>query len=70
MNELNNRLAMVAADEWLHPVEDEINRRYELYINRLADIEKSAGSISDYANGHHYFGWQRDEAMQGWWFSE
>ena len=70
MKEHNKRLAMVAADEWLHPVEDEINRRYELYLNRLTDIEKTAGSISNYANGHHYFGWQRDEAMQGWWFRE
>ena len=64
MKKAKERLAMVAADEWLHPVEEEINRRYNMYISRLADIERSAGSITDYANGHRYFGWQRDEATR------
>ena len=64
------RLAMVAADEWLQPVEEEINRRHSMYINRINDIEKAAGSIVDYANGYRYFGWQRDEVMKGWWFRE
>ena len=56
---------MVADDEWLLPVEEEINRRYAMYISRLDNIEKAAGSIVDYANGHRYYGWQRDEAMKG-----
>ena len=63
-------LPMVAADEWLQPVEDEINRRYAMYVNRLEDIKKSSGSLVDYANGYRYFGWQRDELMKGWWFRE
>ena len=66
----NRTLPMVAADEWLHPVEDEINRRYDMYISRLENIEKTAGSIVDYANGYCYFGWQHDDFMQGWWFRE
>ena len=70
MKEHKSKLAMVAADEWLLPVEEEIERRYNMYINRLSDIEKAAGTIVDYANGHRYFGWQRDEAMRGWWFRE
>ena len=70
MNTEIKRLEMVEQDEWLHPVEDEINRRYSMYINRLVDIENAAGSIVDYANGHRYYGWQRDEQMKGWWFRE
>ena len=70
MEEQKSKLAMVAADEWLQPVEEEIERRHNMYINRLNDIEKTAGSIVDYANGYRYFGWQRDEAMRGWWFRE
>ena len=70
MNAENKTLPMVAADEWLHPVEDEINRRYNMYISRLENIEKAAGSIIDYANGYRYFGWQHDDFMQGWWFRE
>ena len=70
MKNQKSMLPIVAADEWLLPVEGEIQRRYDMYINRLADIEKSAGTIVDYANGHRYFGWQHDDAMQGWWFRE
>lgn len=63
-------LPIVANDEWLQPVEGEINYRHELYEQHYADIVKSSGSISDYANGFHYFGWQYDTAMSGWWFRE
>ena len=47
MKKQNSKLPMVEADEWLQPVEDEINRRYAMYTSRLEDIEKSAGSIVD-----------------------
>ena len=63
------RLAMVAEDEWLLPVEEAVNARYETYCSHLADIERN-GSIVDYANGYRYFGWQYDEDMSGWWFRE
>ena len=63
------RLAMVAEDEWLQPVEEAVNARYETYCSHLADIERN-GSIVDYANGYRYFGWQYDEDMSGWWFRE
>ena len=70
MKERNNTLPIVASDEWLKPVEGEINYRHRLYVEHLEEIERSSGSISDYANGYRYFGWQRDDAMQGWWFRE
>ena len=63
------QFAMVAEDEWLQPVEQEIERRHSMYQARLSDIERN-GSIVDYANGYRYFGWQYDEYMQGWWFRE
>ena len=61
---------MVAADEWLQPVEEEIERRHDGYLSRLKTIEQSCGSIVDYANGYKYFGWQWDDMMNGWWFRE
>ena len=63
------RLAMVAEDEWLQPVEEAVNERYDAYCQHLAEIERN-GSIVDYANGYRYFGWQYDEYMSGWWFRE
>ena len=53
--EEKKQLAMVAEDEWLQPVEEAVNARYEIYCEHLADIE-SNGSIVDYANGYRYFG--------------
>ena len=63
------QLAMVAEDDWLQPVEEAVNARYDMYCIHLADIERN-GSIVDYANGYRYFGWQHDDDMSGWWFRE
>ncbi|MBQ3070508.1 MAG: alpha amylase C-terminal domain-containing protein [Tidjanibacter sp.] len=64
------RLAIIEKDSWLEPVEAELNYRHTLYIDHLADIEASSGSIVDYANGYRYFGFQRDDRNGGWWFRE
>ena len=37
---------------------------------KLAEIERGAGSIVDYANGYRYYGWQWDETLDGWWLRE
>jgi len=67
---MSEKLPMIEQDPWLEPNEGELNYRYELYLQRLAEIERSSGSIVDYANGYRYFGFQRDDAQQGWWFRE
>lgn len=67
---MTKRLAIIDKDSWLEPVESEINYRHDLYLNQLYEIEQSAGSLSDFANAHRFFGWQRDEANKGWWFRE
>ena len=63
-------LPVVERDEWLQPVAEEIQCRYDEYQRIVSDIERSSGSICDYANGHRYFGWQYDEDLSGWWFRE
>ena len=61
---------MVERDEWLQPVEPQINARHDRYLSRLQTIEKSAGSLVNYANGYRYFGWQWDDTLDGWWLRE
>lgn len=70
MGNSDQKLPIVARDEWLHPVEGEINLRHDLYLDKLGDICRTSRSIVDYANGYLYYGWQRDEDLQGWWFRE
>lgn len=70
MEKTKKRLPIVERDEWLRPVEGEIDYRHRLYLDKLAEIEKAADSLADYANGYRYFGWQRDGDLAGWWFRE
>ncbi len=70
MDTTNAKLGMVERDEWLHPVADRIAERHERYMRRMKEITAQAGSIVDYANGYRYFGWQRDDGLNGWWFRE
>ena len=60
---------MVARDEWLWPVEGEVDARYRRYAERLR-VLAGEGTLSDFANGYRWFGFQRDEALAGWWFRE
>ncbi len=70
MDEKNTALPIVERDEWLRPVEGELLHRHRLYLDKIADIERSSGSIVDYANGYRYYGWQHDDMLAGWWFRE
>ena len=63
-------LPIVAADEWLKPVEAELIARHDRYESKLAEIRAAAPSLGDYANGYRYFGWQWDETLDGWWLRE
>ncbi len=63
-------LPIVAEDEWLQPVEGEMNARYARYKAKIDEIEASNGSISDYANGYRYYGWQWDDVLDGRWVRE
>jgi 1,4-alpha-glucan branching enzyme len=69
MAKKHERLPMVAADEWLWPVEEEIDARYRRYAERLKTLA-GEGTLSDFANGYRWFGFQRDDALSGWWFRE
>ncbi len=70
MENLHPRLPIVERDEWLQPVEQQINERHARYLSRLQTIETAAGSLVNYANGYRYFGWQWDDMLDGWWLRE
>ena len=75
MNSDITTLPIIENDEWLKPVEKEINIRYQQYIDAMSAIGASANddgdqAIVEYANAHRFFGWQRDDDMSGWWFRE
>ncbi len=63
-------LPIITRDEWLQPVAEQVTHRHNLYQDALKEINQIGGSIVDYANAHHFFGWHRDDEAQGWWFRE
>ena len=67
---LSGRLAIVEQDDWLKPVEGAMTERYAHFCRRLSDIERTAGSLVDYANGYLYFGFQYDPVLRGCCFRE
>lgn len=69
-NSSTKTLPIVMSDEWLRPVESELNLRWERYCTRLSQIEAEAGSLIDYSNGHLYYGFHYDQYAGGWWFRE
>lgn len=53
------QLKIVRDDEWLQPFEAAIQGRHEHVNNKIADITGGKGSLSDFADGHLYFGLHR-----------
>lgn len=53
------QLKIVRDDEWLQPFEAAIQGRHEHVNNKIADITGGKGSLSDFTDGHLYFGLHR-----------
>ena len=68
--ETRAQFPIVKKDPWLEPNAEDMLRRYDRYRERLSAIGKECGSLTEYANGYFYFGFQYDDALRGWWFRE
>ena len=55
-------------DPYLMPYENDIDLRYSLYKEKRRELLKSEKKLSDFANGHKYFGFHRIES--GWVYRE
>ncbi|MBR5502626.1 MAG: 1,4-alpha-glucan-branching enzyme, partial [Oscillospiraceae bacterium] len=55
-------------DPYLMPFEKDIDLRMQSYGAKRAELLGEAGSIADFANAHHYFGFHR--TAEGWVYRE
>ena len=55
-------------DKSLQPYAGDIQLRMDLYEKRLASILSQGGSLTDFANGHAYFGFHKTK--KGWYYRE
>ncbi len=69
MNQVE-KLAIIQEDAWLDPYTNEVHDRYERYNKARKEIEAAAGSLLNFANGHHYYGINFDEGKNGWTYRE
>lgn len=63
-------LPLVKKDPWLEPAAKEIAGRYERYRNTLSEIEENWGSLSEFANGWKFYGFNYDRVKKGWYYRE
>ncbi|MBD5249577.1 MAG: 1,4-alpha-glucan-branching enzyme [Barnesiella sp.] len=62
-------LNIIKNDPWLKPFAEAINGRHNDAISKEADLTSEAGTLSNFANAHNYFGLHRS-ADGGWVFRE
>jgi len=65
-----NTPILVKNDPWLSPYTQEINDRMERYESRRNELEKKYGSVSAFASGYEYLGFNYDKKKKGWWYRE
>jgi 1,4-alpha-glucan branching enzyme len=63
-------MKIVDNDNWLAPVSEEVQKRYDRFCNCLKTIEKQYGSLGNFATAHHFFGFHYDRVRRGWWYRE
>ncbi|MEO6734073.1 MAG: alpha amylase C-terminal domain-containing protein [Ferruginibacter sp.] len=64
------KLAIIREDGWLNPYAHDVYARFERYKKALKEIENVAGSLLNFANGHHYYGINFDTEKNGWFYRE
>ncbi|SMD33736.1 1,4-alpha-glucan branching enzyme [Reichenbachiella faecimaris] len=63
-------IQLIKDDPWLAPYQDDIAQRMNFFKQRLDDMVSHSGSLYEFANGHHYFGFNYDKKEKGWWYRE
>ena len=65
---MKRKLQILKKDPWLEPFRAAIEGRHEDALRKERELVGENGSLSDFANGHHFFGLHRDK--KGWKFRE
>ena len=63
-----NKFDILTKDPWLSPYSGEIELRMEKYAEHKNKLLSDGKTLSEFANGHHYYGFHRTD--DGWVFRE
>lgn len=64
----DTKFKILEIDPYLTPYEEDIKLRMNNYTNKKLELVGKNGSLLDFANGHHFFGFHRTES--GWVYRE
>ena len=62
------KLKILEIDPWVQPYEKDLELRMSRYDQVRNQLLGETGRFSEFANGHHYFGFHRDD--EGWFYRE
>ena len=65
---MKRKLQILKNDPWLEPFREAIEGRHEDALRKEQELTGGNSTLSDFANGHHFFGLHRDK--NGWKFRE
>jgi 1,4-alpha-glucan branching enzyme len=64
------KIGLVKDDPWLEPYEEDIKQRLSAYKKHRESIDKTYGSMEQYASAYNYYGFNYDDNKKGWWYRE
>lgn len=67
---MTKKLQLIEDDGWLEPYEQDINKRFEYFHDRLKSIKSAHKSLINYAKADEYLGFNYDKKKKGWWYRE
>jgi len=69
-NSGNKKFKLISDDPWLEPSADDIQARYDRFIEKLDQIKHTSGSLLGISNAYQYFGIHYDRLRKGWVYRE
>lgn len=66
----SKKLKLIKQDPWLEPSEQDLLDRLDRYHLQLDQINKDFGGLTEFSNGHHYFGLNYDSDINAFTYRE
>ena len=70
MENIKTTLQLIKDDGWLSPYQTDLMERHDRFTETIEKIQLQYGSLSGFANAHHYLGINYDNKNEGWWYRE
>ena len=63
-------LQLIKDDPWLEPYEADINTRYNFFLEKYKEMDKTYGTMNTFIKRYSYLGFNYSGRNKGWWYRE